>query len=219
MRRVALVALVALAAFAVTPLDAQVIELGAGAATVQNHLRFASSVSEQTGQWLGADGALRFGSLRVGASGSIGSLAGTADGVVPDRTGRTTALTVQYAPNSWLAAGASLEAKRFDSDLGSTVWRLIGANVQLTPSLGGPVQGLAEVTLWPMASVINGASISLALRSTFGATYWFSGGRFGARLAYRFERFDFEGQGGAAGEERLEQFRGATIGAVYRLNR
>ena len=217
MRRVVLIAL---AAVAVTrPLDAQTIELGAGAATVQNHLRFASSVTEQSGQWLGADGALRFGSLRLGASGSIGSLAGTADGVVPDRTGRATALTLQYAPKSWLAAGASVEAKRFDSDLGATVWRLIGANVQLTPSLGGPVQGLADVTLWPMASVINGASISLALRSTFGATYWFAGGRFGARLAYRFERFDFEGQGGTAGEERLEQFRGATIGAVYRLTR
>jgi hypothetical protein len=70
-----------------------------------------------------------------------------------------------------------------------------------------------------MASVVEGERIQFATRAVFGTTYWFARERLGARIAYRFERFDFEGQGGTAGEERLEQFRGATIGAVYRLNR
>jgi hypothetical protein len=184
--------------------------------TVQSHVRFANTLMEQTGQWVAADGAVRFGRVRLGAGVAMGSLGGDDDALHPDRKARATTVTAHLFPVRWVGAGLSAEAKRFDTDAGSTVWRLIGANVQMTPVLGDALEGLADITYWPSASVVDGPAMSMAFRALLGATYRIRP-PVHVRLAYRFERFDFNAQGSAPA--RLEQFRGALLGAVIRLDR
>jgi hypothetical protein len=197
-------------------LTAQSIELSGSAFMVQNNLLFTNARAEQTGQFVAAEGALRISKLRVGLASAMGSLAGDDDALNPDRSGRSTTITALIQATPWMGLGAAAEAKRFDSDAGITVWRLIGGNVRLTPMvIPNTLEALADVSVWPSATILNGPTMGLALRSVVGATY-FVKHNVGIRLAYRFERFDFEDQGGAP---RLEQYRGATLGAVYRLSR
>ena len=201
---------------AATPLAAQSIEASASAFMVQNNLLFTNARAEQTGQFVAAEGALRISRLRLALASSIGSLAGDDDALNPDRSGRSTTITALVQATPWLGVGAAAEAKRFDSDAGINVWRLIGGNVRLTPMVvPNTLEALADISVWPSATILDGPTMGLALRSVVGATYLVTQ-NIGVRLAYRFERFDFEEQGGAP---RLEQYRGATLGAVYRLSR
>jgi hypothetical protein len=196
----------------------QQIEASAQTFAVQSHVRFSSSKMEQTGQWVGVDGAVRFGSVRVGFLTSMGSLSGSGSPLHPDSKGRLTSIAVHGYAMPWLAVGANIEAKRFETDAGSTVWRLIGLNVRATPQLDAhALEGLLDVSYWPVASVVYGEKIPLAMRAVVGATYRFGSSPLGVRFAYRFERFDFEAQGTTPA--RLEQFRGATLGAVLRFSR
>ena len=207
----------ALAALAPTA-TAQSLEGSASTFTVQNHMRFANATMEQTGQWFGADGAVRFGRLRAGVGVAMGLLGGSEadEALNPSRDARTTNITFHGYALPWLATGISAEARHFDTEFGPTVWRLIGANVQAAPSLGGALEGLADISYWPAATVINGQSMSMAFRAVLGATYRVKTTPVYVRLAYRFERFDFEAQGSTPA--RLEQFRGAMLGAVVRLS-
>jgi len=196
----------------------QSIEASAMTFTVQSQVRFAGTRVEQSGQWMGGDGAIRLGFLRVGMFAALGSLNGTADALHPDSKGRVTSITVHMLPRSWMALGAVAEAKAFQTDVGTTVWRLLGANVRLTPALDTrTLEGLVDVSYWPSATVVGGEAMPLALRAVVGATYRIAGGPLGIRLAYRFERFDFESRGSVPA--RLEQFRGATLGALLRFGR
>jgi opacity protein-like surface antigen len=211
-----LVALVGAAAVVTQTAAAQRLEGALSTFTVQNHVHFSNATFEQTGQWFGLDGAVRFGRLRASAGVFFGSLRGseTDEALHPARDARATALALHGYALPWLAGGLQAEAKHFDSDFGPVVWRLIGANVLATPALGDALEGLADITYWPAATVIDGESMSMAFRALIGATYRVAPAVH-VRLAYRFERFDFEGQGTSA--PRLEQFRGATLGGVIRL--
>lgn len=195
--------------------QAQSIEGSATMFMVQSHTRFANTLAEQTGGWVSGEGAVRLSKLQLRLAAAMGSLSGTSDALHPDRSGRTTSITAAVLPTPWLSLGGTAEAKRFDSDLGATVWRLIGANIVVTPPLDANLRGLVDVSYWPSASVLGGENMSLAFRATIGATYDIPGTPLSARLAYRFERFDFD----AGSAARLEQFRGATFGAAYRLGR
>jgi hypothetical protein len=196
---------------------AQSIEGSLGTFAVQSHAWFASTRLEQTGQWVEADAAATLGRLRAGISTTMGSLSGSAGAVHPDRSGRSTSLTLHGLAKPWAAIGVIAEAKRFESDAGTAVWRLIGGNLRLTPPLdSSALAGLVDISVWPASSVIGGQKMPVALRAVIGATYRIANGPVAIRMAYRFERFDFETDPSGA---RLEQFRGATIGAVLRLAR
>ena len=209
--------LAVLALLATSVASAQVFEGAAGAFTVQSHTRFATGRHEQAGPWFGGDVSVQFARLRLGVSGGLGQLAGDADSVTADRTGRFTTLSLHYAFRPWVSIGGAVEAKVFETDLGTRAWLLIGPNVRLTPMLDdGSLEGLFDLTVWPSARVVNGETMPLALRATVGATYRLAASPIGIRVAYRFERFDFEG---AAATARLEQFRGAMAGVVVRLAR
>ena len=208
------VALLAAAPFA---LGAQTFEASVSTFMVQSNILFTNTRAEQTGQWFSAEGAVRFGKLRASMASAMGSLGGDSSLVNPDRDGRSTILTAQLQATSWLAVGPTAEARRFDSDAGIVVWRLIGLNAYMTPAVVSNVlTGLIDVSFWPAATIVEGDKMGLAFRTIAGATYHLAGGKAGIRLAYRFERFDFDSQGAAA---RLEQFRGATLGAVFRFSR
>jgi hypothetical protein len=208
--------LVAVCALGARPARSQSIEASATTFTVQSHIRFANSILQQNGQWIAGEGALRVGLVRLGMSAALGSLNGSGNAAHPDRRGRTSSATVHVLPMRWAAIGAIAEAKRFETDAGPTIWRLIGANLRLTPALdSSSLEGLADVSYWPMATIVGGQKMPLAFRAVLGATYRVAGGPLRLRLAYRFERFDFETQGG----DRLEQFRGATLGALLRFDR
>src|SRR5687767_11543116 len=94
----------ALAALAQTA-TAQTLEGSASTFTVQSHVRFANARIEQTGQWFGADGAVRFGRLRAGVGVAMGSL-GSSDAdeaLHPSRDARTTDITFHGYALPWLA--------------------------------------------------------------------------------------------------------------------
>jgi hypothetical protein len=147
----------------------------------------------------------------------MGSLSGGPEDLRPDTRGRLSALTADARVMPWLGLGLTAEAKRFQSDAGINVWRLIGGTIHLVPVASpGGFETYAEVTYWPSASFINGPAMSMAMRATLGGVYMPNNRRVGLRIAYRFERFDFEGEGD---DLRLEQFRGAMIGAVLRMSR
>lgn len=186
--------------------------------TVQNHVRFADTVIEQTGTWFGAEGAVQISMVRLGVSGLIGSLAGDGGAAHPDRDVRVSSVTLHVFPAPWIGMGAEAEAKRFETDLGVTAWRLIGGNIRLTPQFGSSgLRGLAELSYFASAEVVDGPSIDRAVRGVFGVSYEPPRAPVSVRLAYRLERFDFAAQGAAV--PRLEQFRGAVVAAGLRLGR
>jgi hypothetical protein len=218
MTRVARTALCAAALLLARDAAAQTLEASAMTYSVQSHIRFSSTRLEQTGQWVGGEAELRLGALRVGLLSAMGSLNGTGDALHPDSKARVTNVTVHSIAAPWLSIGGVMEAKAFVTDAGTTVWRLIGGNIRATPSLDSrSLEGLLDFSYWPMASVIGGEKMPLALRAVVGATYRFGTSPLGVRFAYRFERFDFAEQGSTPA--RLEQFRGATLGAVLRFSR
>lgn len=190
----------------------------AGAFNVQHRVLFGDTVLEQTGMLFGIDGAVSLGRVRLGLAGLFGSLAGDADSVNPDRTVRATTLTLHATPSRVVAAGLEIETKVFETDAGETAWRLIGGNLRITPALGAAgLLGLLDVSFFPSASVVDGPAIKTAFRGTFGLSWESPRGPLSLWLGYRFERYDFEGVGGAAA--RLEQFRGAVAGVGLRFGR
>jgi hypothetical protein len=210
----AIVAVSALSLVMAGSAAAQVLEGSAQTYTMQSHVQLGTAVLEQTGQWIGGDVALTWRGVRIALGSAFGSLTGVADSLHPDSKGRTTGLSAYVKPMRWLSLGVLAEAKVFETDLGTTAWRLIGVNVRATPRLDESFEALVDATYWPMAEIMNGTKMSLALRTVVGATYYPAGGRVGIRAAYRLERFDF-----ADGSDRLQQFRGATLGAVLRVGR
>jgi hypothetical protein len=221
--RALLVASLALAA----PQLGRAQSLGGGvlAYRVEHRVLIQGSVLEQTGLWVGLEGSARWGPLRVGLAGLMGSLsAGEADSARPTRDARATTVSAVRRLADWAEAGLEVEARRFGSDAGTVVWRLAGLTARATPAMGlRGLEGLLEVSSFPLAGV-SGAdySVKLALRGMVGLRYAPPPGRWVLRLAYRFERFEFEPSGAAspgADAERLEQFRGLVVGAGVHLAR
>jgi hypothetical protein len=131
---------------------------------------------------------------------------------------RTTAVRVLLAVAPGIAVGVQAEARRFEADAGVTVWRLIGVNARLEPGLGlAGLRALADVSVLPASSVVNGPKLKLALQATIGASFAPRGGPLVLRIGYRFERFDVEAT--AQSPERYEQFRGLVAEAGIRLGR
>ena len=198
--------------------QAQKPSLTAGGFNVQRRVFLQSSVVEQTGLWVGASGTARFGKLRLGLTGLMGTLKGDGSPMNPDVKVRTTALTLGLAFVPALTVGVQVEARRFDADAGVTAWRLIGGRVRFEPALGVPgLRGLADVAVLPASSVSGGPSLKMAMEMTVGTTYSPPRGAVQMRLAYRFERFDVAAQGLAG--ERYEQFRGLVAEVGIRLGR
>jgi hypothetical protein len=214
----AYVALVLAALLVPAAAQAQTLSLTAGGFNVQRRVFLQSSVVEQTGPWVGANGTVRLGKLRLGLSGLMGTLKGDGSATNPDVKARTTALTLGLAFVPSLTVGVQVEARRFDADAGVTAWRLIGGRVRFEPSLGIPgLRGIVDVAVLPASSVSGGPSLKMAMETTVGLTFSPPRSVLQARLAYRFERFDIAAQGLAG--ERYEQFRGLIAEAGIRLGR
>lgn len=197
------------------PAGAQSLEATVSANRLQSHTYFAASRIEQTGVWVGGDAAAELWKLRLAIGMTVGSLAGTADSVQPDRSTRVTTLSALLGATDWLWLGATAEARRFETEVGVTAWRLIGGQVRVSHSLGSPLLvGVAELSAWPAAQVLEGQAMAVALRTVVGVNYRL-GSRVSARMAYRFERFDFESP--TTGTARLDQFRGAIVGLTMRV--
>jgi hypothetical protein len=131
---------------------------------------------------------------------------------------RTTAVTAHVAVAPGVLLGVQVEARRFEADAGVTVWRLIGVNARLEPGLGlAGLRALADVSVLPASSVVNGPKLKMALQATVGASFAPRGGPLVLRIGYRFERFDVEATG--ASPERYEQFRGLIAEAGLSLGR
>jgi len=177
---------------------------------VERRVYYRGSVFQQTGLWYGAAGAIRLGPVQIGVSGLMGTVTG-GGGVSPDIQIRTTAVTFHYILAPWIALGAQAEARRFDSDAGATVWRLIGANARFEPNLGiAGLRGIADVSVLPASSVSGGPALDNAIQATAGVAWAPGGGRMELRLSYRFERYDIASAASTAA--RYEQYRGVNVG-------
>jgi hypothetical protein len=189
-----------------------------GGFNVQRRIFYQDAVHEQTGLWYGGAGAVRLGPLRVGVSGLMGTLSGDSGTTNADVKVRTTAVTAHVAVAPGVLLGVQVEARRFEADAGVTVWRLIGVNARLEPGLGlAGLRALADVSVLPASSVVNGPKLKMALQATVGASFAPRGGPLVLRIGYRFERFDVEATG--ASPERYEQFRGLIAEAGLSLGR
>lgn len=184
---------------------------------VERRIYYQGAVYQQTGLWYGAIGAVRLGSLQVGVSALMGTASG-GGATSPDIQIRTTAVTLHYILAPWIALGVQAEARRFESDAGVTMWRLIGGNVRLEPGLGvAGLRGIAEISVLPASSVSGGPSLQTAMQAAIGAGFAPSGSPLDLRLVYRFERYDVAASG--ASPERYEQFRGIVAQVGIRLGR
>ncbi len=200
------------------PLGAQGLGGGGLVYNVKRRVLYAGGVREQLGTLVGAEGGARLGPVRVGVAGLMGTLSGPGGVANPDVKARITTVTILLEPTPIVAVGAEVEAKRFEADAGVTEWRLIGATGRVALDLGVPgLVGTAQVSYFPSASIVNGATMSLAFRGTVGASYRSPRGPLTVNLGYRFERFDFKAVGSAPA--RLEQFQGLVLGAGFRLGR
>jgi hypothetical protein len=199
---------------------AQSLSGGAVAYNVEHRVLYQDSVLEQTGLLFGAEGSARLGPVVLGVHGMMGKLSGGSDSISPPRDVRTSGLTLHLRPIAWLELGGEAEARRFDADAGTTVWRLLGANLRARPPMGVPgLEGLLDASFFPSATVSPNDDLkgSVAMRVTVGASYSPPRAPVSLRLSYRFERFEFKNDGSAAAEDRLEQFRGVVVSAGLRL--
>jgi hypothetical protein len=184
---------------------------------VERRIYYRGAVYQQTGLWYGAAGSAALGPIQVGVSSFMGTAAGGGT-ASPDIKVRTTAVTVHYQVASWMALGVQAEARRFDSDAGATIWRMIGASARLEPGLGvAGLRGIADVSVLPASSVSGGPSLDMAVQATVGLAWAPSEGPVDLRLGYRFERYDIAGAG--ATPARYEQYRGVSAGVGIRLGR
>jgi hypothetical protein len=222
-RTLAVAALVLGALAPPTAVSAQSLEGRAGGYVLLHRLLYHNVVYDQTGTVYGGDAAFRLGPLLLGASGWTGSL--VADGAPPNGgvRVRTTAATLRVAVLPELLVGVQVEARRFASEAGVTVWRMKGWDVLFQPELGiTGLRGVAEVAVLSSSAVREGPRMDVALQTTMGATYDARHLPLRLRLAYRFERYDMQSVG--ATDARLEQFRGlvAEVGlrpALFRGGR
>ena len=216
-----LLARVALLALSLsTPSWAQRLSGGTTGLLVQRRVSYEGIVDEQSGTWFGAEGSVQWGRITLGASGLFGSLGGAADALVtPDLTVRVSGLSLGVSALPWLDLAAVAEARRQESAVGVSVWRLIGPQLRIAPQLGLPgLSASAELTLFSSASIIGGTeTLSPAVRAVVGATWAPARLPVRLRLGYRFERYDF----GAVGTSppRLEQFSGLQAGLDIPLRR
>jgi hypothetical protein len=211
--------LLVLIAAGAAPAQAQIgLAGGAMGYQVTRRVSYLGTVHQQTGVWFGAQGGVTLGSVTIGVSGLLGKIAGDSDQTTnPDLDVRVSDLWGEVRVSPWLALGMTAEARRQQSIVGVTSWRLIGGTVRLMPALGlSGLAGSAEVTYFGSASVIGRTGkISPAIRATLGATYAPPPGRVEFRVGYRFERFDFAASG--SNPARLEQFGGVLAGIGVRL--
>jgi len=190
---------------------------------VQNDVRYLGVIHEQTGMLVGGEGQVRIGPLEVGGRGMMGTLKGGGDLSNPDRKVRFTTVWAAANVGSWLAVGAEMEARRYDSPVGVTVLQLLGGRARLAQQLG--LDGLVasvDVTYFASAKATGIAAPTLALRAEVGTTFSPGNGPLTLRVGYRLERFDFPaGAAGtpSAGSPRLEQARGLVVGVGVRLGR
>jgi hypothetical protein len=189
-----------------------------GGFNVQRRIFYQDAVHEQTGMLVGGSGSLGLGPLRLGVSGVMGTLKATEGSADADVKVRSSAVRVHYALAPGILLGVQAEARRFEADAGVTVWRLIGVNARLEPGLGvAGLRALADVSVLPASSVVNGPKLTMAVQAMVGASFAPFGSPLVVRIGYRFERFDIEATG--ASPERYEQFRGLVVEAGLSLSR
>ena len=175
---------------------------------VQRRVYYRGTVYQQTGLWYGAAGAVRLGRMQVGLSALMGTVTGGGT-ASPDIQIRTTAVALHYLLAPWVALGVQAEARRFESDAGVTMWRLIGVNAHGEPGFGvAGLRGVADLSVLPASSVSGGPSLATAVQATVGAAFAPGGSPVEFRVVYRFERYDIAASG--ASPERYEQFRGVV---------
>lgn len=184
----------------------------------QYRLRYAGVLHDQTGTWLGGEGALRLGPVVLRASGLVGKLSGDTSIVNPDRTLRITTLGLGLRPASWLELGADVMARRVESGPTTLLWRLVGGHVGIALPLGlRGLTGTAVGTYYPASSVTGGAKLNVALSGELGVSYAPPRSVVVLRLAYRFERYDFAPTG--TDPARLEQLRALVAGLGIRVGK
>lgn len=184
---------------------------------VERRVYYHGAVYQQTGLWYGAAGAVRLGHMQLEVSALMGTVAG-GGAASPDIQVRTTAVALRYVAAPWIALGVQAEARRFESDAGVTMWRLIGGNVRLEPGLGvAGLRGIADISVLPASSVSGGPSLQTAMQAAIGVGLAPSGFPLDFRLVYRFERYDIAASG--TSPERYEQFRGVVAQVGIRLGR
>jgi len=224
MNRRVCASLLLFATLASAPAAAQVSSLGliaGGAGYMARHrTHVQDSVLEQTGVWFGGQGLLRVGPLILAGRGLMGKLSGDAAVTNPDRTVRVTTVSAQYAVTPTLALGAALEARRTETDVDVTVWKLLGPAVRFAPSFGVPgLVGLVDVRYFAVVTLPEGVQekMSVALEADLGVSYTAPASGLTISVGYRLERFDFSAVGTAPA--RLEQVSGLTVGVGLRLGR
>lgn len=201
---------------------AQSLSGGATAYNVEHRVLYQDSVLEQSGVFFGAEGEARLGPLRLGLYGLMGKLSGASDSINPERNVRTSGITLRINPIRWLDVGAEAEARRFESDAGVVVWRLIGLNARARPPMGAPgLAGLVDASFFPSATVSGNDALKqrVAMRVTVGASYTPPRTPLTLRISYRFERFEFKNTGTGGSADRLEQFRGVLASAGISLGK
>ncbi len=186
--------------------------------SVQYRLRYVGSVHDQSGTWLGGEGAARFGPVLVRVSLTKGDLSGDTSAINPDRTLRVTNLSLSIRPVVWVEVGADAMARRVESSASTIIWRLLGGHFGIALPLGlEGLSGTATGTYYAWRSVTGGEVLNLAATGDLGVAYAPRGGVIILRVAYRFERYDFDGLGGDP--PRLEQSRSLVAGIGVRLGK
>lgn len=189
---------------------------------VQYHVRYLGQVEEQTGMLAGGEGWLRLGVIEVGGRGLVGKLVAAGDATTLDRTVRFSSAWVSLRLANAASIGGVIEARRYETTLGASVWQLLGGRARLSPSLGLPgLAGVVDVTYFFSCKAPGLAAPSVALRGEAGVAFAPGNGPIVLQVAYRFERFDFgdSGFGANATAARLEQGRGLVAGLGFRLGR
>jgi len=204
---------------AASPLTAQSVSGTGSAFTVVRRTGYEGAAYEQAGVMYGGAGEAGLGPVTISVSTLIGKLTGDDGDVHPPVDVRSTSAALRVRVVPWLALGAQLEARRVASDVGGTsVWRLIGPQLLVTPPLGVVgFHAVGELSYYPSAVVTNGPKMKTALRTMIGAGFARRGGGPTARVGYRFERYDFSDSGGSS--PRLEQFGGIVAEVGFRLGR
>ena len=187
-----------------------------GSATAQARLEGAANVehltytftgdagrAQQGGVFLGLNGGIYFGALRLGLAGRFGSLAGNDSAAA--RSLRMTAAQAGFQATPWLQLGIEAQARREAADTAVVLQRLGGIYSRLTPMLGDNLQGVADLAFFPATSSTNVEAIGTALRAGIGARYAPGGGAVTIGLGYRLFRIDHAPRNGFT---RLEQDEG-----------
>jgi len=217
--RSATLVLLAVVAWGATPLPAQNVTGSGGVFTVVRRTGYQGATYEQTGVMYGAAGEAGLGPVSVAVSSLLGKLTGDDGDLHPPVDVRSTSAALRVRVVPWLALGVQVEARRLASNIGGTsVWRLIGPQVLVTPPLGViGLHAIGELSYFPSATVTNGPKMTTALRTMIGAGFASRGGGLTARVGYRFERYDVSDN--SISMARLEQFGGIVAEVGFRVGR